>query len=200
MPLACSRLYSAGLLSIVGCGPRPLAAITGLLVWLAPVVSGCGTLRITTAHDPTAPFAAYTTYEWAEAQPIPHLRRSPQARAQLDAMIRRAVEWQLAAKGYTRSPRQPDFLVSYSIATKEKTAETFTDYYRYLQSGGRASVQEAYVEGYEEGTLILEIADAQRQRCVWRATATAALTTKNEEERLNEAIARMMQHFPPVAP
>lgn len=52
---------------------------------------------------------------------------------------------------------------------------------------------------YQVGTLVLDMYDGQSKRLVWRGTATNTLDESSEKTiaRLNAAIDKMLQHFPP---
>src|SRR6185436_13929735 len=81
----------------------------------------CAAPRIQTDRSTTAPFPRYRTFAWAsgpEASP-PDLDAS-----RLDGRIRKAVERQLAAKGYAPAPRdEATLLVDYDV--KAPAADVF---------------------------------------------------------------------------
>lgn len=175
--------------------PRFRCAIILLLL----TVNACATTNpivVKAESSPTADFARYATYAWLYAPPEGH-GRGPRSESELlDWRIRAAVDTQLAARGYQTTAAHPDFLVAYHIERTEKTTDSFSDYWRYRQSGGEADPAEAYVFGYEEGSLILEFTDARTRQLVWRASATAMLSADKQQERTQEAVRLMLRRLP----
>ena len=162
-------------------------------------VAGCsGTMRIESEHSPTASFFRYRTYDWMPESPS-QPRRLPRGPGDLrDGRIRAVVETQLAAKGYSRTTDAPDFLVDYRVTRKEKSTESIGDFIKYRESGGQEGLSEAYVFGYEEATLTLEIFDAATKQRVWRAAATTANANPDKQEQVvAEAVQRLLERFPP---
>ena len=171
------------------------------LVVLIVVISGaCGPptpVRIMSEANPTANFSTYRTYNWASSSPGGTRPSPSNDREILEWRIRNAVEAQLAAKGFVRAlSGQPDFLVDYHIERTQKNTETIGDYIRYRQSGGDAGVGEAYVMGYEEGSLVLDVFDAHTRDLVWRASATGVINPEQQQQRVTEAVRQMLQRFP----
>ena len=109
------------------------------------------------------------------------------------------IETELAAKGFVLSPDNPDFFIDYRLTLAEKSTDTIQDFIKYRESGGQSTVQEAYVFGYDEVKLILEIFDAEVDKLVWRASAIMADANTDKQERLvPEAVHRMLEKFPPL--
>ncbi len=163
-------------------------------------LAGCSTtIPVKVEYDPSASFSTYRTYDW-----LPTAKESPVVPEGLTEMvdwrIRTAVENQLAAKGYIKRPGGANFLIGYRIRVRETTVKTFQDYYWYRQTGGSDSPQDAYVIGYREGTLFLDIVDPASKRMIWRAYAKAAVNPnqpENQGERVNQAVREMLAQFPP---
>ncbi len=186
------------------------AVLLGLVLVVAAV--GCATsMEIDATHDPAADFSGFKTYAWLPG---------PQGRTenpriddeQLDRFIRRAVDDELAAKGYAkRSSGTIDFLVGYHAAVQSKVdVNTINDYYGYGPAGvglyhrgpgWGMSTSRTYVREYDEGTLILDVANARNSELAWRASAQAevniAAGPEQREERIREAVQRMLERFPP---
>ena len=55
------------------------------------------------------------------------------------------------------------------------------------------------VESYKEGTLIIDLVDAERRELVWRGTATGAVSDLTQaEKKLFGAVGRIFEAFPPL--
>ncbi len=161
------------------------------------VLAGCGTVRVEAQHDPTANFSAYRTYGWKGGS-MELATGSEEERTALDRRIRIAIERQLAAQGFQKSAAgTPDFLVGYHATVREVTVSTFQDFYRYRQAGGSGGPQEAYVYGYEEGSLVLDIVEPTRQHLLWRGSASVAIDPMQRKERFAEAVRQALERFPP---
>jgi hypothetical protein len=175
-----------------------LRAGHALLALIAVTSIACGTppaVRITSEANPTARFSTYRTYNWAT--PPPERPGPSNKREILEWRIGNAVEAQLAAKGFVKAlSGRPDFLIDYHIERRQKNTETIGDYIRYRQSGGDADVAEAYVFGYEEGSLVLDVFDGQTRDLVWRASATGVINPDQQQARVTEAVRQMLQRFP----
>src|SRR5262249_31705173 len=104
---------------------------------------------------------------------------------------------QLAAKGYDKGPSgQADFLIDYHLERATRTTDSIGDYIRYRNSGGEMGPDQSFVFGYEEGTLIVEVFDAQTRELAWRASASAFVHPDQQSEKLTNAVRKMMQRFP----
>ena len=172
-----------------------LRAMHWVLTATAVVAAGCApaTLPIRLHYDPSVNFALYRTYDWTAASGP----ATEQARL-FDRHIRAAIENHLAAKGFLRRlSGPPDLLVSYHLSIKDTEVNSFEEFYSYRQSGGSANLIDAFGEGYEQGTLALEIVDAKTDQTVWRASAKAAIDPSEPEEHISAIVTQMLTQFPP---
>jgi PBP1b-binding outer membrane lipoprotein LpoB len=175
------------------------APATALL--LAVALGGCSqTMRVSSQVDSTANWRAYRRYAWASSEPhVITPPAPPKDFSQLDATIRRAVEMALAVKGYVRDEfDQPDFLVNYQMVFSHQTTETIQDYYWYKRTGGPANLSDAFVMGYDQATLHLELTTPQTGWAIWRAAATAVANPKAQTAQVDEAVRLMFENLPAV--
>jgi hypothetical protein len=115
----------------------------------------------------------------------------------LNWRIRSAVDRQLSARGFEKvSSGRPDLLVDYRIEIREKNTESFGDYMAYRQSGGQEWLTEAFVFGYQEGTVTIEVDEATTGKMVWRASATGLVDPETHDEQVSDAVGRMFERFP----
>lgn len=175
---------------------RPLT-----LPLLAIVLAACAAprVRVTSDHDPAAPLATYRTYAWLDTPPAPTSPYPNRAAAGLDWRIRSLVDRDLAAKGYTQRPRDAaDFLIGYRVAVKEENTDSFSQYFAYRAAGGTKDLSEAFVRGYEVGTLALAMVEPTSRRIVWRAAAAAQIGPQGTNDALvARAVHDMLAGFPP---
>lgn len=138
-----------------------------------------------------------------------------------DAVIRDTVDQVLAQKGYEKKTEgSPDFWVNYyaSIKGKVETSTTKMPYYANVtprgmfgsdswSAGGdlyRAEMESITVsEYYEEGTLILDVADPSTKKLIWRGVVTGVvkpdISDDKRKKRIGEAVDQLLKQFPPPA-
>jgi hypothetical protein len=171
-------LVAVPLAALVGCASKPA-------------------LRVSAERSAATDFAAYRTYRWASAAPEVDLERARSGRELLDWRIRNGIENQLAARGYEQvQSGKADLIVAYHLDLREKNTGSVGDYIRYRESGGEEGMQEAYVFGYQEGTLVIEAVDGATRRLVWHSAAAPLLNPDVQQDRVRDAVQRMMERFP----
>jgi hypothetical protein len=123
--------------------------------------------------------------------------------ALLDSRVRSAVDRELAARGLEQLPSGGDLGVVYHAAIEGRMDVYNVDRsYGYRPYWGWAGpvYTETHVRYFDEGTLILDLVDMSTQKLVWRASAQAEVNERADPEtrtqRLNEAVARMLEGFP----
>ncbi len=177
---------------------------------IAVLSSGCSSMTIRSSHDPFARFPETGSFGWvAGPQNLPDDPRVD--RASLDARIRKAVQSQLATKGYKlASDNNPDFLVAYHVAIEgELTAATVNQNYHswgygpdgQWSFGPHRQLPQSSGPGFAQGSLVLDLVDPGATRILWRASAQARIVVSASEQekdrRVNEAVRRMLERFPP---
>jgi len=139
-------------------------------------------------------FDNYHTYSWLKVGAPNSLWQD---------RIQRAVDAQLAAKGWMLAPSGGDAAIAAVGAAKdEQQLNTFYDgmgggwYWR--GGGGMATTT---VETIPVGSLDVDIFDAQTKKLIWRGTAEKTLSGNPEknEKKLQDAVKDMFKKFPPVA-
>ena len=103
--------------------------------------------------------------------------------------IKTAIDTQLQAKNVTKTPNNPDFLVTiYGVRTS-----IFTTAWRGFDS-------DLIVE---KGKLVVEFIDPETNRVIWWGETRAILDPSREPEietqMVNDAVHRILQRFPPVS-
>ena len=129
--------------------------------------------------------------------------RPPSATLQYDIMI--AIQSRLEANNFhlVDTPELADFLVSFSIGSRESTiAESETE--RLPGSGGRGGWGTAVYGGdsdsYMQGILVIDIIDAAEGQPVWRGASSKKITDDDREnmaEVINAVVDTILSEFPP---
>ena len=167
---------------------------------LIVLLTACSSISTDHDFDDQADFSKYVSYAWipASAERI----ADPVEHSQLqDRRIRAAVERELAGKGITAAAGSPDLIVAYSTKTTEKTEVFDGGYNSYGYRGYRGNYwrpSSMNVYQYEEGTLIVDLIDAEKKQLVWRGKAVGIVGEyKDSEEQINKAVQKLFLNYPP---
>lgn len=150
---------------------------------------GCSTTSIDVSHDydPSYNFTKLKTYDW-----IPNPVTKSQAEL-IEKHVRKATEDRLTEKGFSIDNKNPDFYIALH-AGRERKIDISNRGYGYR---GGINVYE-----YQEGTLVLDIVDSKNKGLIYRGVANAELrqsdTFEKRQERIKEAVNKILEQFPPV--
>jgi len=176
---------------------------TGIIYAVIFLFSSCA-VKVNTIYDQTAPFKDYHTFCWFEnceftiEGPV-YLKKDS---ATVEAFKQAIVE-ELERKGYVYDQDNPDFLLHMHVVVEEQQGLLASPYYQ----GDGADWQGAFpFESWEnqnylylKGSLIIDIADADQFKMIWRSDAVEYLdfTTDIAESRLRKGVRRALKNFPP---
>ncbi|MBE9489713.1 MAG: DUF4136 domain-containing protein [Bacteroidetes bacterium] len=172
---------------------RLLKTLSLLLLLIA--VTSCTSVRVAADYDKAADFNSYKTFAFfktgidkAEINDLDKRR------------ILRAIETELIAKGFTKS-ENPDLLISIFTKSRQKV-NIYNSGYGYYGYGWRWSPfywGNPYVSTSTEGTLYIDLIDANKKELVWQGMGTGYLTQNMEkkEARFKEFVAKIMEKYPP---
>lgn len=171
-----------------------------LLAAVAVAVGGCAVAIAAGAdYSPTVDFDAYTSFTWDEPdeRPVgdPRLENNPFFEERLHAAI--AVE--LAEVGIQPNAGGRALIVHHHATVRDRVevyeADERAGYASPEYGGGTQVVQ------YDEGTILIDISDAQTHDVVWRGWAQfdigRALTDPQVmEDAIFDAVQKMFEQFP----
>jgi hypothetical protein len=164
-------------------------------------LAACAGVRVNVDYDPGEDFSTYSTFTWlpaAQGSGADYRTESPL----IDARIRAAIERTLTAKGYRKVvDGSPDFYVAHYLSI-EKKIDVYTVNRGYVDYWGYGiSWPETRARKYEEGTLVVDIADAREAELVWRGAAIGRVRRRPTPEKttqdVNEAVEQILARFPP---
>ena len=183
---------------------RPLLA--GLA--LAALLSACATgPRVRTDADPAADFSKYATYAFYE----PLAMEQSGYTTYLSDRIKTSVRREMEARGYRFDPEDPDLQVNFQGVIRERTdvynvprsdVQYFYSYRARRYFAVPVWYDETRVNDYTEGTLTVDLVDAERNHLVWTGDAIGRVTQRSPQERVaaaDEAIAAIFREFPYTA-
>jgi hypothetical protein len=179
-----------------------------ILVLGTLVLSGCATIRTGSHQDESAAFSDYSTFAWIADNPlILGAERKPPISPLTQKKIVQAIKSELSRKGftYTADADQADFVVSYTVGTREKIDETsYPVAYRgpwgWHMYGRYYYRTEVVHRTYTEGTLGIDIFDGKTKQPVWHGWASKTVTGADREDpspAIRKAVAAIIKRFPP---
>lgn len=164
------------------------------------LVSACSLFaaHVVTDYDHSIQFANYKTYSWLKVQ----------ANDQLWAdRIKRDIDAQLAAKGWTQVDSNPNVTIcAFKTTHNERSMQTFYDglgggwgWRRF--GGGGMGMATTTVDLTKVGSLVVDIFDAHTKQLVWRGSESDDLSGNPEKnaKQLEKDTQDLFKHFPPEA-
>jgi hypothetical protein len=168
---------------------------------LAALISSCASPpRVYSNVDPAASFANYSTY--AFQSPLGTDR--PEYTSLLSQYLKIAVGRELNARGYRQVDKDADLKVNFYVQTEEKIRSTsvpaYGGYYGYRPYGvwGGYAGYETRITQYTEGTLTIDIVDADRNQLVWEGTLIDRIPgdqAANLRPRVEESVRLVFDRF-----
>jgi hypothetical protein len=186
---------------------------SGVLVSVALALAACAGSRVATDYDSSARFDALQTFAWLD--PVAEDVEDPVLDSQLlTRKVQRSVADALLNRGYSRTEHaaDADFLVTYHTASRERLRDRGGFSFglgigRPWRHGyGSMHVGDGYfprIEGYQEGTLIIDVLDAGTRDLLWRGWVRNTVDARNyTDEAIAAAVNEIIAEFPPgyVAP
>ena len=182
-----------------------------LVSFLLLMCAACSTVNVNTDFNPAYDFSQLKTYNWVENGKVP----STDTRINNDLIIdrvRRAVEANLASRGFVKSNAKPtDFQVSWHGTIERKMQmETIDHFYSPYGYGALyrdpfwsgPTMRSSTVREYEVGTLIIDVLDPLHHKLIWRGSGSKMLSSSSNAEdttrEINEAVSVILKDFPPV--
>src|SRR5262245_51015144 len=166
------------------------ARVAALLLMSVGMAGGALAQEVKVTSEPGTDFSLFKTYAWIETQ-------EPVANPVNHALITRAVERELQAKGITKATDgNPALRVRYYAKIEKKMRgkgsqrQTFAD-----PTNLRTTVDFKKVE---EGTILVELYDNETRLTLWRGTVSAMAPRPDEvQEVIDQAVKSLFAEFPP---
>jgi Domain of unknown function (DUF4136) len=173
--------------------------LLALALLLVAGLCACSTVSVTNDYDPNVDFAALKTWSWypeaqgTDANGIVSLTSS---------RIRGALESDLTQRGFERVESDGQFLVAFHTVLRQKIEAGAQPYGYGWRRGYMGAADAPDIMTYDEGSLLVDFVDPKSKAMVWRGTATSVVDPKSStEERdglIREAVARILEQFPPA--
>jgi hypothetical protein len=171
---------------------------------LLALLAACAALRVGSDFERSANFSAYHTFSWLMREH--HGSSYPL----VEQRAREAIQAELARKGdaLAEGAAKPEFLVDFTIGARDRMevatypAPFDNPWYRvgpgwwgYPYWGSQVDVYR-----YREGTLGIDLFDANTHRPVWHGWAKKPLSktdAEHSEEPIRAAVQAVLAQFPP---
>lgn len=175
------------------------------------LLTACSTLTVQHDYDTQFDFSTLHSYAWLEGK-----APSSDIRINNSLIINRVVKSvnnRLQAKGYRLvGAGKADFYVNWFGGIEDKIRlESVDSYYGHLGYGDKRWGYSGYWPGrlrtysyeYQEGTLIIDIADSKSKQLIWRGTGRDYIEEKQTPEKItesiNQTVMEILRDFPPAA-
>ncbi len=177
----------------------------GRCVGLLSVLVGCVYLQQDVHYEKGIDFSQYRTFSLARTRPLDasgsvvdeDASYAERVEGGADAQIR----LRLQEKGFVEASRgEADIQVGYYLTTHDEVhTSDRPGHVRWL----RVDVREIAYESYTRGTLVIDIADRDRNLLVWHGVVEGVVKTSNmpsDGKTVVRAVNRLMRQFPPRSP
>lgn len=175
-----------------------------LVILASAALGGCSSVEINHDYDRNVDFSRFKSFAWIQ-EPVTDVsgdaRSARQRNSLLDKRIRGAVNDELERKGLAVDTDAPDLFVAYHTGVQDKVDVTDWGYsYRdyYWGAGGR----DIDVYQYQEGTLIIDLIDANSKDLVWRGSAKGTLdenpSPEQQEQKIRDVVQQILDDYPPT--
>jgi hypothetical protein len=159
------------------------------------LITSCSSIKVATDYDKEVDFDNYSSFAFykpgIDAAEISDLDKK---------RVLRAIERELTAKGMQKTTK-PDLLVSIFTETRENV-NVYQNNFGYgwgwnpyfWGAGGYNTVSSNI-----EGTLYVDLIDAEKNELVWQGLGTGILSLDmdKKEEKINEIVNKIMEKYPP---
>ncbi len=178
-----------------------ISALLGL------ALAACATgPRLYSSQNPQADFSSYQTYGYVGQMGTD----APGGPATLlTQFLITAVDREMQARGYRYTEQGGDLLVNFYVETQEQiqtrttpaTGVTAGGYYGYRRGyyGAWGAYSETEVTQYTEGTLNIDLVDAERDELVWEGVAIGRITEearRNMQAAIDGVVPQIFEQYP----
>ena len=175
-----------------------------LMVALAFCTAACTSgPKVRVDADPSANLASYKTFAFFEELATDKSQYSTMITSRLKDATRR----EMKRRGYEEVTQSPNLLVNFSTNVESRTDVQSTPsasggFYAYrggMYGAWGGYPTDVHTTHYQQGTLVIDLVDAEKRQLVWQAVAEGRLSKKaveNPTESIDALIANMFEKYP----
>jgi hypothetical protein len=163
-------------------------------------VAACG-LGVVAGADfaPSVDFTQYSSFTWDEPDDRPRGDPRLENNPFFEERLHGAIAIELAEHGIRQRDQGPGLIVHHHATVRSRVDVYEAD--ERAGYGGRTYVEGTQVVQFDQGTILVDIADGQTREIIWRGWAqfdiSRALTDPEIMTRaIDEAIGKMFEDFP----
>jgi hypothetical protein len=165
------------------------------------LIASCSSIRVTSDYDTATDFTKYKTFAFYK-KGIDKVEISDLDKRR----ILKAVEVEMLAKGFVKS-ENPDILVNIFTKSRQKVdvydTNNMNNFYMGWHPWYYGPNFGLHISKYTEGTLFVDLIDAEKKELAWQGIGSGGLTTSGnvvkKEEKIKEFVAEIMAKYPPAA-
>lgn len=164
------------------------------------VLTSCSSITVHSDYDKSVDFTKYKTYAYFKAG-VDKVEISDLDKRR----ILRAIDEQMAAKGFTKSDN-PDLLINiFTKAREEVNVNQFSagwgygwgyGWNPYLMMGNQTSVSTS-----TQGTLYIDFIDAKKKEMIWQGEGVGYLTQQGGDKKdkiVGDFVSKILSQYPPT--
>ncbi|MBL8200640.1 MAG: DUF4136 domain-containing protein [Chromatiales bacterium] len=180
----------------------PNRLILMLLPPLLAFLAGCTTPSPPRHESQAAPGANLAGYSTFSLTPSASDELGDSPLRLLDVNIRNAIRAEMTRRGYREEEANPELRIDYETAAQDKVRSSPFRVGIGMGSwggnvGGSVNVGTPSVESYQEGRLVIHIADAARNQEVWYGTVAGKVGRQTlDAAAVARVVALAMEDFP----
>ncbi len=175
---------------------------------LVVVASGCATIKTGSHFNESVNVEGYQTYSWISETPFVGgtMESDISISALTQKKIEDAIEAELRNKGYAfeEDRSQSDFLISYTVGTREKLVlDSYPNYYlgswAWHVNGGSYYGRNTTSHIYTRGTLGVDVFDRRTDEPVWHGWAEKTITSDDRRDPtslIKAGVNQLLTNFP----
>jgi Domain of unknown function (DUF4136) len=174
---------------------RRILVVGALVLTVSPALAH----KIRVDFDHGRHFSKYKTYRWMDSETAP----SPEPLFPNQLMRERIaglIEEALASRGFKRVASGGDLLIGYGIqVTEHPEFITFSDGGPGWGWGWGSGFSTTTVQTIYEGTLVVDMLDANQKKLVFQGTSTQTISSRPERntKKLAKAVNEIFEKYPP---
>ncbi len=169
----------------------------------ACTLAGCAGAQVKTDADEDADFSRYRSYALQRGRVLsdeaaPNVSDNPL----LEERIQQAIARELARKGLEPTdPSRADLIATYTASARtrqelETVAPAVPGFEPYDEWYWGPGYEDVWVDEYREGTLVIDLIDANTRKLVWRAIARAKSQDFADAEFIRGTVDDAIEKYP----
>lgn len=181
---------------------------SAVLAMSLALLSACGTIKSGSHHDEAfqSAFSQYKTFGWIADDPLVLGENQKSLISPLTKKkIVMAIEKTLGDMGYTKNTGDSDFVLAYTVGTRDKIdSQAYPVVYQgewgWHLYGRYYYVNEPVHRMHTEGTLGVDIFDGRTNQPVWHGWASKTITAEDRSDpsdSIKQGVVEIFKHFPP---